>query len=597
MPTSTAEQTRKSKLTRPTRRPTASLSSSRVRRPSKARTWIDYFPKQSQPLFWGLPAESDTASQLFERLTKKPARRSGRRTPTRAVRLPTAESFQEWLLAVDGRQMDDRFALETLAWTHWLAEAGEHRSGLAAELPELIAAYSRSDVSAHSHLGQLVMLVEIPLSLAAIAPSLAPPQMLAAASQRLAKSILSCLSQSGWTNASDWRNAASLVASWTRIGYLCRGLGHDEYSVEQRQLLNAGLRQLWRACQSDVMAELFLRPASINELLRASIELLADDETERVLLAARSTRSITRSSSAKTRKQARKTPARSHVDTSYSLLAEFNEPAQFSVMRDRWGSSAIQLVAQYMKQDLHLDLRVGSSPLLRGSWRQRLWLDEVEVGVESEWEHVCWHNDEEGDYLELELSLTGCRLQRQLIVSRRDRFAFFADSIFCADVCALRHQSQWTLAKGTRYVEQVETREGHIRGRNGVMATIVAAAIPEWRADTRPGILRSDSTSIVLEQESIGSRLYAPLFVDLDPTRRKQPITWRRLTVAEQLQAVPSDVAVAYRIQVGDRHWLFYRDFGPRGNRTFLGKNACCDFFLGRFLPDKRDYETIVEID
>jgi hypothetical protein len=39
----------------------------------------------------------------------------------------------------------------------------------------------------------------------------------------------------------------------------------------------------------------------------------------------------------------------------------------------------------------------------------------------------------------------------------------------------------------------------------------------------------------------------------------KRPLTWRRITVAENLALVPREVAAAYRVQVGREQWLFYR--------------------------------------
>ena len=76
------------------------------------------------------------------------------------------------------------------------------------------------------------------------------------------------------------------------------------------------------------------------------------------------------------------------------------------------------------------------------------------------------------------------------------------------------------------------------------------------------------------------------LFIDLEPTRFKQFVTWRKLTVGENLEVVPRDIAVGYRVQNGLQQWMFYRVLAGRGNRTVLGYNTSYEFGCQRFLPN-----------
>ncbi len=92
--------------------------------------------------------------------------------------------------------------------------------------------------------------------------------------------------------------------------------------------------------------------------------------------------------------------------------------------------------------------------------------------------------------------------------------------------------------------------------------------------------------SLELRQQGQGSRLYAPLFIDLDHRRFKSPVTWRQLTVAEQLQIQPPSAAVGYRVQVGREQWLFYRSLAAPANRTVLGQNLTAEFYAGCFDSD-----------
>ena len=75
-----------------------------------------------------------------------------------------------------------------------------------------------------------------------------------------------------------------------------------------------------------------------------------------------------------------------------------------------------------------------------------------------------------------------------------------------------------------------------------------------------------------------------------------RPATWRQLTIAENRQTLSPDLAVGYRVQVRNDHWLVYRSLGPRGNRTLLGHNLVSEFLVARFKTDG-EIEPLVEIE
>ena len=92
------------------------------------------------------------------------------------------------------------------------------------------------------------------------------------------------------------------------------------------------------------------------------------------------------------------------------------------------------------------------------------------------------------------------------------------------------------------------------------------------------------------------ARLYAPLFIDLKPSRTRQQFTWRRLTVAENLELQPADVAAGYRVQVGKRQWLFYRSLAPTAPRTLLGQHLISEMLVARFDQDG-EIDELLEIE
>jgi hypothetical protein len=121
-------------------------------------------------------------------------------------------------------------------------------------------------------------------------------------------------------------------------------------------------------------------------------------------------------------------------------------------------------------------------------------------------------------------------------------------------------------------------------------------ALPEWRQGTENGTLAMMEEGLRWEQSATAPALLAPLFIDLDPRRFTKPLTWRQLTVAEELEILPPHVVAAFRVQVGKKHWLFYRSLAKQGNRTVLGHNLCSEFLAAR-VSRKGEIESLLEIE
>ena len=151
------------------------------------------------------------------------------------------------------------------------------------------------------------------------------------------------------------------------------------------------------------------------------------------------------------------------------------------------------------------------------------------------------------------------------------------------------------LAQNIRWQPETETPDGILAGQK-IYAPVMPAALSEWRADPRGGTLESRGGRLVLTQETRGRALCCPLVIDLDRRRTKGERTWRQLTVGQDLEIVPNDVAVGYRAQSGDGQWLFYRSLAPAGNRTVLGQNISGEFTAGRF-PSSGKFKQWIEIE
>jgi hypothetical protein len=126
---------------------------------------------------------------------------------------------------------------------------------------------------------------------------------------------------------------------------------------------------------------------------------------------------------------------------------------------------------------------------------------------------------------------------------------------------------------------------------------VVPPGLSEWRSSNRQGTLTHAEGELAIAMSARQVRaLYVPLAVQFDAARVRKPLTWRRLTVGENLAIVSADRAVGYRLQLGREHWLAYRSLTPRANRSVLGVNLQTDFLFTRFDTDG-EREPLIEIE
>jgi hypothetical protein len=287
----------------------------------------------------------------------------------------------------------------------------------------------------------------------------------------------------------------------------------------------------------------------------------------------------------------------------------YNAPAKAALLRRGRKPPHDQVLVDYSQPEILTELVAEGRTLLSSFWRWQATVDGRPLAATGPWEEVLWHTDSDVDFLEIELPLTdGWVLQRHWALARQDRILLMADALLGHESqtalrtgpesyrpeihyqSSLAHEPQWT------YEPSRESREGWLTAGRKRHATILPLALPEWRAERGHSELTHDeSRSLQLSQSAQGAALYAPLLIDLDPSRTRQPLTWRRLTVAENLQIVRRDEAVGFRAQLGEQNWLIYRTLAPRGNRTVLGQNYACDFVFARLLRTGTT-EVIIEV-
>jgi hypothetical protein len=423
---------------------------------------------------------------------------------------------------------------------------------------------------------------ELPLALGYLFPELrCSTPLLAQARAALSTGLIELLDQ-GIPHGQHFPVFRPLVACWTRSAAMgvqlpksfCSRRAANQYAWAVRQAVN-----LTRASGGYPFDSAESDP-TFPPLIQAALSLGGDDDD----------RWIAAEALPKWRKPPTAEPKRRPSPALHS------EWASVGVLRPTWSRRDPRLTVLYPGRDVRLELEAARQPLFSGVWDLEVVRDGQTLAPVSHWAETCWVSDKDVDYLELEADLGGgVRVERHLAFAREDRFLFLADAVFSDRPAELEYRGRLPLADIAAAHEADETREVTLSAGKPA-AVAMPLALPEWRVDPRVGHAAVAERHLELRQSARGSGLFAPWFIDLDPRRLPRPATWRQLTVAENRNAVPPEVAVGYRVMAGRRQWLLYRTLGPLGNRTLLGHNLVTQLLIARFGADG-EIEPLVEIE
>ena len=416
--------------------------------------------------------------------------------------------------------------------------------------------------------GYQLVSVELPMTLAFMLPEIETMEQTGQeAAIRMNNSLSAMLDLDGWPFADHLPVLAPLAASWTRCLKMARkaGFPSDPAVNEQVQLL---VPQIFRLMRND--GSLMLSNHQDSPI---------EGEFENQLLSLMKGKRRDRKFAQVCRQKKPKTADVLAIDLPESSLSEW---ASSGVYQSQWRRRSPKLAIDYSNQQCRIE--VGRDlPLLGGQTMPEIRLGGQLLEPVSDFEVVCDEQNDDLDFLELEIELSrGVQLQRQFILSRNDDFLIVADAVLATEVGGLDYRCKWPLAPGVSGMQETETRELYLTAGK-IQSLVLPLALPEWKVARHNGQLDFDDDGLELRQNSSGRALYAPLVFDLSPKRSKRPRTWRPLTVAEQLKIVPSDVASAFRIQLDKQQWILYRSLAEQGNRTFMGENFNGELFLGSF--------------
>ena len=559
---------------------TRHLGSRRIPRPLsrlvQGTTW---------PLLWCLPeaAEGHEATDLVRRLAALHEKQAGGDTDWQAA-------VDQWLAAPPAARSDGAAALAAVALAHSLHELANRVSAtswwhLFDGLVETAQDVRPLEAADDPVVGQLLA-GELPLSLAFLFPEVTVCRRLKKPARRfLSTSLVDLLDGEGMPRAKHLPQLRTLLACWTR----CRAIGATmkqsvwkEDAETQYQWLTTQALRLSRRDGSQMFSSAAAGRWNPG-FLATAVQLGGDPEN--------------RAAAEKVfPRLAHDRRSRRRSNGELPDPAVHSEWGGLALLRPDWSRSGQRLAVTYDGPVVELELDLGKTPALLGTWGFQVTADGQPLAPTTDWEELCWVSDDDIDYLELEIGLEGgVRLQRQLALAREDHILYLADCILGSEQQTLEYVGTLPLGADVRFRGADQTREGFLVGP-GLLARVVPPALPEWRDDHRHGSLYPADRCLKLGMHTNARNLCCPLFLDLNPRRLKKPCTWRQLTVSESLQIQSADVAVGYRVQCGHSQWLIYRALAARANRTFLGQNVSTDYLLARFHRD-REIESLVEIE
>lgn len=564
------------------------------KRPANWEAWVEHLrsrrvpvhprrlaPGRDTPLTWAVPAE------LWQSDSHRIVSRWGQLGATKKAIPPAPEELAAWLAERDNGRHDSGAALECVAVAHALPHlAASVSEGLWWELLDQLLATThdaRAELLEADPMAHQLAAGELPLTLRYLFPELVPCHaLLTEATASISEGIEQLLDGHGIPHCSTLPVLRSLFACWTRCGLILHELKGATLTRNATLQYEWLIRQALRLTRADGSQAFSNGTAEDRwgELFEAALDL-AGDAHDRA-----AAEFLLPNGKAKGKSSAASEPK----------SADRSEWAEMAVLRSNWTRSGPRLPVTYAGGVVSAELECGREVIFSGVWDTTIEVAGRQLKVDGGWSENCWFSDQDVDYIELEAELTGgWRVQRHLLLARRDQFLLLADAVLGKRAAPITYRGLLPVSLDFAFRAADETWEGYLVGQRP-RALVVPLGLPEWRQGTRNGALRMREEGLELEQEAKAPALFVPLLFDLEPRRLEKSVTWRQLTVAEQLEIQPAHVAAAYRLQRGKKQWVIYRSLTPAANRSFLGVNVCSEFVCARFDRDG-NVRNLIEIE
>lgn len=430
---------------------------------------------------------------------------------------------------------------------------------------------------------------EIPLTVALRFPQLDLADTLVSdATSAMTAAIEELLDGEGLPHARYLSQSGMLLAIWTRCFMLCDLDNRECFDVDAQTQFEFFVRQMIRLLRSDGTLVFSRDDVDLRKLTLGALKCYYDED-DRNIASYVFGKQLKSTGKGETKAVKKKKPSLNSLPEA----AAYSEWAEVAILQTEWTPRSPKLIVDFHDRKVNAELSNGPV-LFTGEIQTQFQVDGRDCPAASEWELVCWHSDQDGEFLELECDLeNGAKWQKHFLLARNEGFCLIGDVLLTGKGKQIRIDGDWALGEQVGFGRAKETREMFLTHNAKTMGAMLPISIPEWQTQKTGSDVSLADGRLSYQCEGNGSNIYFPLFIDLDVKRCRKPLTWRQLTVAEQLEIVPASTAAAFRVHVGSQQWLVYRSLTSTENRTFIGQNLNVEFFVGTLEEDGTSSEII----
>lgn len=285
---------------------------------------------------------------------------------------------------------------------------------------------------------------------------------------------------------------------------------------------------------------------------------------------------------------------RSSAETS----ATHDETAKLACLVESGPAGEDRLEIDYSGPRPQLRLFAAGELLFEGELAGEVTVDGKRFDLAGEWGWCCFHGDEDGCYLELELPLSKtAKIERQFFLARdQHRLVCGETVVLGTDAKLIRQEVGWPLASGVKATAERMTRELRLKTKGG-RARLFPLPFPQDRIDSTPGAITLEDSTVQRIDVGAGNGLFTAMAIDWHPERTKLPAQWRTLTVTEEGKKLTRDQAAAYRLRLGSEQWLIYRQIHrSTAGRCVLGYHTRYETVVGR-VQEKGEIKELLQIE
>ncbi|MDZ4849369.1 MAG: hypothetical protein SGI77_08740 [Pirellulaceae bacterium] len=526
------------------------------------------------------------------------------------LRIKTSENIARWIArSLPNHGSDSFVALVSVSWVHGLRELGNDLppSLWLEVLQSILTQVDRAwnERSPKQLLPWLIWACEVPLALATQLSQLGrKDRMVIETLDRLALLLEASSDDPTLWIQNGCKNLRALLATVVRARWAADALEARPWYAPQRKAI-AQLTKVALSVTHHDGKPLLVDPelgADDKELWTSIAELcLPNKNLESLYATIFPKRTLAKGIDSTSTKSKSKRATKKLIAVRLPEPGMYFEKAELATMRRDWQHNGVRIAVDYARDPMWIDcLGAGGQRLISGEWDIIINKDGHRLDTDVGWSDVCWFSDDDVDYLEIESAVEGvCRIQRQIMLIREEGLMFFSDTLLANETGHWSIESSWELSPGVDVRSAVKSHEAELvvgSKQSDRCGLLMPLALPEWRRQPSTGKLYGEAGKLVLHQEVEGTRIYSPLVLATRKQSRQQPFTWRRLTVAQDLKNQPSNVAQAYRVQIGKEQVVFYRSLAKVVRRTAMGLHLNSEFYAGRFDSDDAEFESIVEI-